>query len=99
MDVAGSAPQGLTTMRTLFTCFLNWEYRRGHEVYGTRSQAYTNSIPDKHPLCPDGQHTLAFYINCVPLAGQRGVEEEEEEEEEIGFIYEENHKFSADDKM
>ncbi len=26
-------------------------------------------------------------------------EEEEEEEEEIGFIYEENHKFSADDKM
>ncbi len=26
-------------------------------------------------------------------------EEEEKEEEEIGFIYEENHKFSADDKM
>ncbi len=24
---------------------------------------------------------------------------EEEEEKKIGFIYEENHKFSADDKM
>ncbi len=34
--------------------------------------------------------------------GATPLEEEEEEEEErrkIGFIYEENHKFSADDKM
>ncbi len=25
MDVARSAPLGLTTMETVFTCFLNWE--------------------------------------------------------------------------
>ncbi len=36
--------------------------------------------------------------------GATPLEEEEEEEEErrrrkIGFIYEENHNFSADDKM
>ncbi len=29
---------GLTTMRTLFTCFFNWELRREQEGYGS---AYT----------------------------------------------------------
>ncbi len=28
-------------------------------------QAYTNSVPDQQSLYPDGQHTFAFYTNCV----------------------------------
>ncbi len=38
--------------------------------YGTPSYAYTNSVPDQQSLYPDGQHTLAFYIKCVPPVGQ-----------------------------
>ncbi len=30
---------------------------------------YTNSVPDQPSLYPDGQHTLAFYIKCVPPVG------------------------------
>ncbi len=37
--------------------------------YGTPSKAYTNSVPDKQSLYPAGQHTLAFYIKCVPPVG------------------------------
>ncbi len=32
--------------------------------------AYTNSVPDQQSLYPDGQHTLAFDIKCVPPVGQ-----------------------------
>ncbi len=38
--------------------------------YGTPSEAYTNSAPDRHSLYPNGQHILAFYIKCVPPVGQ-----------------------------
>ncbi len=38
--------------------------------YGTPSEAYTNSVPDQQSFYPDGQHTLAFYIKCVPPVGQ-----------------------------
>ncbi len=31
----------------------------------------TNSVPDQQSLYPDGQHTLAFYIKCVPTVGLR----------------------------
>ncbi len=54
MDVARSAPQGLTTMRILFTYSLNWNKEGG------------KAVPDQHSLYADGQHTLAFYIKCVP---------------------------------
>ncbi len=37
---------------------------------GTTSLAYTNSAPDQQSLYPDGQHTLAFYIKCVPPVGR-----------------------------
>ncbi len=40
---------------------------------GTPSYAYTNSVPDQQSLYPDGQHTLAFYIKCVPPAGLHAV--------------------------
>ncbi len=36
---------------------------------GTPSKAYTNSAPDQQSLYPDGQHTLAFFIKCVPPVG------------------------------
>ncbi len=38
--------------------------------YGTPSLAYANSVPDQQSLYPDGQHTLVFYIKCVPPVGQ-----------------------------
>ncbi len=46
MGGARSAPQGLTTMRTLFTCSLNWELRSKHGVYGTPTPTLfpTNSL-------------------------------------------------------
>ncbi len=62
--------RGLTTMRTLFTYFLNGELRREHEVQGTPRQTYTNSVPDQHSLYPVRQHTLAFYTKCVTPVGQ-----------------------------
>ncbi len=31
--------RGLTTIRALFTCSLNWELKREHGIYGTSSQA------------------------------------------------------------
>ncbi len=34
------------------------ELRREHGVYGTSGKAYTNSVPDRQPLHPDGQHIL-----------------------------------------
>ncbi len=37
--------------------------------YGTPSKAYTDSVPDQQSLYPDGQLTLASYINCVPPVG------------------------------
>ncbi len=39
--------------------------------HGTPSKAYTISVPDQHSLYPDGQHTLAFYIKCVPSVGAK----------------------------
>ncbi len=47
-------------MRTLFTCFLNWELSRKRGGYG----AYNNSFPDQHSLYSDGQHTFVFYTKC-----------------------------------
>ncbi len=66
MDVARSAPQGITTMWMLVTCSLSWKYGMGHGVYGASSKAYTNAVPGQHYLCLNGQHTLAFFIKCVP---------------------------------
>ncbi len=37
VDLARSASQGRTTMRTLFTCFLSWELRMELGAYGTPS--------------------------------------------------------------
>ncbi len=45
--------RGLTTMWTLFTCSLNWELRM-------------EPVPDQQSLYPDGQHTLAFNVKCMP---------------------------------
>ncbi len=28
-------------------------------------EAYTNSVPGQHSLCPFGQRILAFYTKCV----------------------------------
>ncbi len=64
---------GLTTMRTLLTCSLNWELRRKHGSYSTPSKAYANSVPDQPSLYPGEQHTLAFYIKCVPPVGHIAV--------------------------
>ncbi len=66
----GPRHRGLATMRTLFTCSLSWEYKREQRPYGTQSLANTNSVPDQQSLYPDGQHTLAFYIKCVPAMGE-----------------------------
>ncbi len=55
----GPRHRGLTTMRALFiTCSLNWDLRKEHGVCGTLGKAYTNSVPDRQPLHPDGQHIL-----------------------------------------
>ncbi len=51
--------RGLTTMRTFFTCSLNWELSREHGV---------RPLPPRLPanfLYPVGQHTFAFCIKCV----------------------------------
>ncbi len=57
-------------MLTLFICSLNREITREHGVDGTLGQAYTNSVPDQHSLCPFGQHELAIYTKCVTPMGQ-----------------------------
>ncbi len=67
MDVARSAPQGLTNLRTLFTCFPNWEQRREQGPYDTPNSAFTNSVTDEQSLYPDGQHTRVFYTKCAPI--------------------------------
>ncbi len=38
----------LSGPRLLFTCFLDWELRREHWVYGTPSEANINSDPEQH---------------------------------------------------
>ncbi len=58
MDVALSAPQGLTTIRPLFTCFL----KKGHGVYVTPGWAYTNSVPNQHSLYPSVSRCFLFQI-------------------------------------
>ncbi len=50
--------RGLTTMRTLFT----------NSVTGNKEGDKGLML-----LYPDGQHTLAFYIKCVPPVGQASV--------------------------
>ncbi len=65
VDVAWSTPQGLTTMRTLFICSLNWELTKEHGVDGAPGKAYTNSVTDQHSLYPGRQHTLAFFTKCA----------------------------------
>ncbi len=57
MDVARSAPQGFTTMRTLFTCSLNWELKREHGV-----SINANTVLGQHFLYPGEQHTIGSYI-------------------------------------
>ncbi len=37
---------------------------------GIKKGASALWVPDQQPLYPDGQHTLAFYIKCVPPVGR-----------------------------
>ncbi len=41
--------------------------------FGTPSEAYTKSVPDKEFLCPAGKHILAFYIKCVSTMEEKWV--------------------------
>ncbi len=61
LPAANPRYRGLTAMRTSFTCSLKWELRKGHGVYGTPGQVYTNWVPDQYSLYLVGQHTFAVY--------------------------------------
>ncbi len=74
MDVARSAPQGVTTMWMVFTRSLNWECRRmEHAGCGTPGKAFTHSVPDKHSLYPVGQHSFAFFTKRVMSMGLAAI--------------------------
>ncbi len=61
MDVARSAPQELTTMRTLSICSLVLGRNREQGAYVTPIKVYTNSF------YPSGQHTLLLLTKCMTL--------------------------------
>ncbi len=61
--------RGLTTMRTDFFTSVMGKLNRSKGVNGTPSQAYTNLVRDQHSTYPSGQHTLAFFTECVMPKG------------------------------
>ncbi len=73
MDVARSAPQGAHYHADVIYLLPKMGIKKGASAlwYSELSIHQLGSRPTV--FCPDGQHTLAFYIKCVPPVGLDAV--------------------------